>query len=55
MNTRETKEISQAWDKVAPGDDDFVTPTDVGSGAEALCRAGLRTGIVSAKISERGA
>ena len=29
MNTRETKEISQAWDKVAPGDDDFVTPTDV--------------------------
>jgi hypothetical protein len=35
--------------------DDFVTPTYFGFGADGLRCVGLRTGIVGAKISQRGA
>ena len=36
---------AHAWDKVAPGYDEFVTPTYFGLGAEVLGRAGLRPGM----------
>jgi ubiquinone/menaquinone biosynthesis C-methylase UbiE len=45
MITQEQEETRAAWDKVAPGYDEFVTPTYFGLGAEALRRAGLRPGM----------
>jgi ubiquinone/menaquinone biosynthesis C-methylase UbiE len=36
---------ARAWDKVAPGYDQFVTPCYFGLGADALRRAGLRKGM----------
>lgn len=44
MSNRMIEDVSAAWDKVAPGYDEFVTPTHMGLGAEALRRAGLRSG-----------
>jgi ubiquinone/menaquinone biosynthesis C-methylase UbiE len=44
MNIRED-DTRAAWDKIAPGYDEFVTPTNFGLGADALRRAGLRPGM----------
>lgn len=45
MPTEEQKQTRVAWDKVAAGYDEFVTPTYFGLGAEALRRAGFRPGM----------
>jgi ubiquinone/menaquinone biosynthesis C-methylase UbiE len=45
MTTPQQEETRAAWDKVAAGYDEFVTPTYFGLGAEALHRAGLRPGM----------
>ena len=46
MTQAQEREATQAaWDKVAAGYDEFVTPTHFGLGAEALRRAGLRPGM----------
>jgi ubiquinone/menaquinone biosynthesis C-methylase UbiE len=45
MNTQHSEDSRRAWDRVAPGYDEFVTPTYFGLGAEALRRAGLRPGM----------
>ena len=42
MTTQEQEETRAAWNKIAAGYDEFVTPTYFGLGAEALRRAGLR-------------
>ncbi|MGD9562545.1 MAG: class I SAM-dependent methyltransferase [Pyrinomonadaceae bacterium] len=39
------EETRTAWDKVAPGYDDFVTPTNIGLGSEVLRRVGLSAGM----------
>jgi ubiquinone/menaquinone biosynthesis C-methylase UbiE len=44
MNIRED-DTRAAWDKIAPGYDEFVTPTNFGLGADALRRAGLHPGM----------
>jgi ubiquinone/menaquinone biosynthesis C-methylase UbiE len=38
-------EAARAWDEVAPGYDEFVTPLNFGLGAQALQRAGLEPGM----------
>lgn len=45
MIEQQGDETRQAWDKVAPGYDEFVTPTYFHLGMEALRRAGLRPGM----------
>ena len=46
MTQAQEREATQAaWDKVAAGYDEFVTPTHFGLGAEALRRADLRPGM----------
>lgn len=45
MTTQEQEETRAAWDKVAPGYDEFVTPAYFGLGAKALRRAGLCPGM----------
>jgi SAM-dependent methyltransferase len=45
MTNHQQEETRAAWDKVAAGYDEFVTPTNFGLGAEALRRAGLRPGM----------
>jgi ubiquinone/menaquinone biosynthesis C-methylase UbiE len=45
MSTPEREETRAAWDKVAAGYDEFVTPMYFGLGAEALRRADLRPGM----------
>jgi ubiquinone/menaquinone biosynthesis C-methylase UbiE len=44
MGTPAHESIASAWDKVAPGYDEFVTPTYFGLGARALSRAGVHSG-----------
>jgi ubiquinone/menaquinone biosynthesis C-methylase UbiE len=45
MNTQHSEDSRRAWDRAAPGYDEFVTPTHFSLGAEALRRAGLRPGM----------
>jgi ubiquinone/menaquinone biosynthesis C-methylase UbiE len=45
MSTEEQEQMRVAWDKVAAGYDEFVTPTYFSLGAEALRRAGLHPGM----------
>ena len=45
MSARESEGIRHAWDMVAPGYDEFVTPSNFRLGAEVLRRAGLRAGM----------
>jgi ubiquinone/menaquinone biosynthesis C-methylase UbiE len=45
MSTEEQEQTRVAWDKIAAGYDEFVTPTHFGLGAEVLRRAGLRPGM----------
>lgn len=45
MNTPEQEKTRAAWDKIAAGYDQLVTPTHFGIGAEALRRADLRPGM----------
>jgi ubiquinone/menaquinone biosynthesis C-methylase UbiE len=45
MTSPNREDARRAWDKVAPGYDEFVTPTYFGLGTEALRRAGLRPGM----------
>jgi ubiquinone/menaquinone biosynthesis C-methylase UbiE len=45
MSNRQGEDTRRAWDRVAPGYDEFVTPTYFGLGAEALRRAGIRPGV----------
>ncbi len=42
MSAEEQEQTQAAWDKVAAGYDEFVTPTNFDLGEEALRRAGLR-------------
>lgn len=44
MNTQELEQTRAAWDGIAAGYDEFVTPTEVELANEALGRAGLRPG-----------
>lgn len=44
VGTPEHGSIASAWDKVAPGYDEFVTPTYFGLGTQALSRAGVHSG-----------
>jgi ubiquinone/menaquinone biosynthesis C-methylase UbiE len=45
MTTQEQERTRAAWDKIAAGYDEFVTPTHLWLGNEALRRAGLRSGM----------
>jgi SAM-dependent methyltransferase len=45
MTTQEHEQTRAAWDKIAPGYDEFVTPTHLWLGNEGLRRAGLRPGM----------
>jgi ubiquinone/menaquinone biosynthesis C-methylase UbiE len=45
MSTQELEQTRAAWDKIAAGYDEFVTPTHMWLGNEALRRAGLSTGM----------
>jgi ubiquinone/menaquinone biosynthesis C-methylase UbiE len=45
MTTIEREDTQAAWDGIAAGYDDFVTPTHMWLGNEALRRAGLRPGM----------
>jgi ubiquinone/menaquinone biosynthesis C-methylase UbiE len=45
MNVKEQDQIQVAWDRIAAGYDEFVTPTHVWLGGEALRRVGLRPGM----------
>jgi ubiquinone/menaquinone biosynthesis C-methylase UbiE len=45
ITTPQRQETRAAWDQVAAGYDEFVTPTYFGLAAEALRRAGLRPGM----------
>jgi ubiquinone/menaquinone biosynthesis C-methylase UbiE len=45
MTTQEREETRAAWDKVAAGYDEFVTPSYFGLGARALRHAGLSPGM----------
>jgi ubiquinone/menaquinone biosynthesis C-methylase UbiE len=45
MTTQEREPTRAAWDKIAPGYDEFVTATHMGLGNEGLRRAGLRAGM----------
>lgn len=45
MTTQELERTREAWDSIAAGYDEFVTPTEVPLATEALSRAGLRSGM----------
>jgi ubiquinone/menaquinone biosynthesis C-methylase UbiE len=45
MTTQEQEETRAAWDEIAAGYDEFITPTNFGLGEDALRRAGLRPGM----------
>jgi ubiquinone/menaquinone biosynthesis C-methylase UbiE len=45
MTTHEHEQTRAAWDKIAPGYDEFVTATHMELGAEGLRRAELRPGM----------
>jgi ubiquinone/menaquinone biosynthesis C-methylase UbiE len=45
MTTQEPQRTREAWDRIAPGYDEFVTPTHVQLGSEGLRRAGLGPGM----------
>lgn len=45
MSTQEQEQTRAAWDKIAVGYDEIVTPTHFGLGTEALRRAGLCPGM----------
>jgi ubiquinone/menaquinone biosynthesis C-methylase UbiE len=45
MTTQELQRTREAWDRIAPGYDEFVTPTHVQLGSEGLRRAGLGLGM----------
>jgi ubiquinone/menaquinone biosynthesis C-methylase UbiE len=45
MTTQELQQTREAWDGIAPGYDEFVTPTHMQLGSEGLRRAGLRHGM----------
>lgn len=45
MTTQELERTREAWDSIAAGYDEFVTPTEVPLANEALSRAGLRSGM----------
>ena len=45
MTTQEREQTRAAWDSIAAGYDEFVTPTHMWLGNEALRRAGLRPGM----------
>jgi 2-polyprenyl-3-methyl-5-hydroxy-6-metoxy-1,4-benzoquinol methylase len=45
MTTEEQEETRVAWDNIAAGYDELITPTNFDLGAEALRRAGLRPGM----------
>jgi ubiquinone/menaquinone biosynthesis C-methylase UbiE len=45
MTTQELEQTRAAWDKIAAGYDEFVTPTHMWLGNEAVRRAGLRPGM----------
>ena len=45
MATQAQEQTRSAWDKIAAGYDQFVTPTHMDLGEDALHRAGLRPGM----------
>lgn len=45
MATEEREQTRVAWDAIATGYDEFVTPSHINLGADALYRAGLRAGM----------
>ena len=45
MTTQEHEHTRAAWDRIAPGYDEFVTATHMDLGSEGLRRAGLRPGM----------
>jgi ubiquinone/menaquinone biosynthesis C-methylase UbiE len=45
MNTEEQEQTRSAWNAIAVGYDEFVTPSNIDFGADVLCRAGLRAGM----------
>lgn len=45
MSAQELEKTTAAWDEIAAGYDEFVTPSHVALGEEALRRAGLRSGM----------
>ena len=45
MSTQQQEQTRDAWDAIAPGYDEFVTPTHMWLGNEALRRAGLGSGM----------
>lgn len=45
MTTRELRRAREAWDRIAPGYDEFVTPTHMWVGSEGLDRADLGRGM----------
>jgi ubiquinone/menaquinone biosynthesis C-methylase UbiE len=45
MTTQEHEQTRAAWEKIAPGYDEFVTATHMGLGTEGLRRADLRPGM----------
>ena len=46
MTTGEQEQTRVAWDAIATGYDEFVTPSHIDLGADALHRAGLRAGML---------
>ena len=45
MATEEREQTRVAWDAIATGYDEFVTPSHINLGADAIYRAGLRAGM----------
>ena len=45
MTTHELAQTQQAWEAIAEGYDEFVTPTHLSLGGEALIRAGVAPGV----------
>jgi ubiquinone/menaquinone biosynthesis C-methylase UbiE len=45
MTTQELQRTREAWDRIAPGYDEFVTPSHMRLGSEGLRRAGLGPGM----------
>lgn len=45
MTTQELEQTQHAWEAIAEGYDEFVTPTHMSLGGEALTRAGLAPGL----------
>ena len=45
MSTSELEQTQQAWEFIAAGYDEYVTPTHMALGGEALARAGIAPGL----------